>query len=123
MLGKASESTPTLVDLLDIPKIPKIELRQSTFVDSAFSIEGILASALAVEEIKGAIPLAKRLRVLVGTLREGKHAILKESTSIREFLQEYATKWSVGILIQGDIIMIVDANDVNRFEHKVAILP
>lgn len=121
---EASETRPALVDVLDRLLIPSIHTPEAEFQDAAFNIEAKLTTTLyAAEMLKGSSALAKQVRVLIGTMREGKHAIVKEAISVRGYLQEFATQWAVAVLIQGDTIMIVEAHDVKRFENEVAILP
>lgn len=124
LLCLADDSKLTLVGVLDHPLIASIETPEAEFVDAAFNIqEKLTATLYAADMVKGSTSLAKRLRVLIGTLKEGRHAIVRNSISIRAYLQEFATQWKVAVLIHNDSIMIVEPYDVKRFEHQVAILP
>lgn len=112
-----------LGEMLDAPKIIGIELPPQPFVESAFAIRQIVAAHLANSEKPGTLTLAERLRVVLTTLREGEHVVTKSPMSIRGYLQEFATKWNVAILLNNDTIMIVELYDKDRFQHQIAILP
>lgn len=119
----AERSQITLVDVLDAPKIVGIALPARPFVESAFAIQQILAAHVVTIEKPGVISLAENLRVVLATLREGHHVVTKDPMSIRSYLQEFATKWNVVILITDDTIMIVESWDKDRFQHRIAIMP
>jgi hypothetical protein len=113
----------SLVDYLDHPKLEKAEIPKASFVQTAFDLEGLLASSMANKEVKGARVIAKNLRVVVATQHEGEQEVIVGPASVRELLKLFAAKWQVGVLVDGDTIMMIDPSDVSRFEHQVAILP
>lgn len=120
----ADEPSLTLIEALDRPLIPRIETPKAEFQDAAFNIQEKLATTLSQADlVKGSAALAKRVRVLIGTLKEGRHAIVRDSISIRGYLQEFATQWAVAILIQDDVIIVAEPYEVSRFKHEIAILP
>ncbi|GEP41371.1 hypothetical protein [Brevifollis gellanilyticus] len=110
-------------DVLDAPKIVGIELPARPFVESAFAIREIVSAHLAHVERPGGLTIAKNLRVVLATLREGEQSVAKSPMSIRGYLQEFADKWNVVILIHDDTIMVVEPYDRDRFQHQVVVLP
>lgn len=119
----AEKQQITLIDVLDAPKIVGITLPARPFVESAFAIQQILAAHVVTIDKPGVITLAENLRVVLATLREGDQAAIKDPMSIRSYLQEFATKWNVVILLTDDTIMIVEPWDKDRFQHRIAITP
>ena len=113
----------SLVDYLDQPKLEKAEIPKAIFVQSAFDLEGLLASALATKEVNGARVIAKNLSVVVATQHEGEQEVIVGPASVRDVLNRCAAKWQFGVLVDGDTIMMIDPSDVSRFEHRVALLP
>ena len=113
----------TLLEYLDYPKFPKLEVPEETFVQSAFDLGELLSSGFAAKEVKDATVIAKNLRVVIATQIEGTQTITAKDVTLREFLKAFASKWKVVVLLDKDTIMIVDPYDVSRFPHHVAITP
>lgn len=119
----ADKHNLTLIDLLDSPKIVGVELPALPFTESVFAIQEVLASHVVNVERNGALSLAEKIRVSLSTLREGEQVVTKDPMSIRGYLQDFATKWKVAILLNNDTVMVVELWDKDRFPHLIAILP
>lgn len=120
---KKEASIPSLVDYLDNPFLEKTEIPKEPFVQSAFDLEGLIVSSIAGKEVKNGRGIAENIRVTVATQKEGVHEVMLGTSSVRDLLKLFATKWQVAVLVDGNTIMIVDLSDVSRFKHEVAILP
>ena len=120
---KNSKAQNTLVLLLDRPVSPGFEIPNADFFTSWSALEGLLQSWIAQTEMANARKIAKDLRVVVATGREGEHTLPKADRSVRAILKEFATVWNVAVLVDGNTILIADVSDVNRFPHDLAIVP
>jgi hypothetical protein len=114
---------PDFTHYLDHPAIEKVSMPEDDFLHSAFNLEGIISSSIASKEVPGATAIAKEIRVLLATHKEGVSSLDAASISFGELLKKFAGKWNVAVLVHGNTILIVDPSDASRFENDVTLMP
>jgi len=124
--GKASkppnESRPTLTSDFDSIGFATFQLPEADFFDSCFALEEVLQRKLPELEIDDARHLAKELRVVVATGREGHLGFRVDAAiSLRATCEAFAKLWDVTLLIDGNTVMVVEHFDVDRFPHDLVI--
>lgn len=120
-----AEAKQNLAVAFDKAGFTSFEMGELDFFTSCFALEDVLQRKIIEWDIPDARHIAKDLRVVVATGRNGQFGIplSKGALSIREAITAFASVWDVVVLVDGNTLIIAEPFDVDRFLHSIAIKP